>query len=679
MDTNSNHIKKINDFKDKGNKEFNKEINKDKLNKRAITYFQLGIKYFNDEKHKMEINDQVNKLISILYSNLSLMYLKGDEIILSLEASNKSIEFNNQNYKAFYYQSLCKSYLSDYKGSMESIDKAITIYKQDEKIIQQRNRLIEMTNNKIKEDAYFDNVLKNKKLDNVAFENSIEKGRYLISKRLIKRGEEILRIAPFSITVHKKYRSKYCDVCFQKKSIDNLLKCKDCNDFSICKECNSLNEPFYKHHPKELCSLFLINGQFYKMNHLEFSIDKNNEDIADEIRLYIITIYNILKNKTNNKMVQKTHPENAISSSVVDVLNLTKKLLNSSTELQIAYSESAKKYTCIIEMIFQTLITHGANTLKKDEISDIIRIVDCNSHCYADMLNKSRKCSGLYPLASYANHSCLPNSNYYLDKNGVMVLYASSDIQESEAITISYIYFLNRLEKRRKELLKVHNFFCTCDLCNFQSSLTEEVCDKCNEIIPSTIGNSNLVYKEPKSLKETGFNYICPKGHTKSSIIFEIDKDKLLYPTIAEINSKCKDLRNFRKLNIFKEMLENRDFVKKLTPRELEITPLAKYVANPKKSNSMLIEELINLVRGSVECGLTKSIEESNYSTYLVYDYYDLYKSLLLEPKPQILKLNSIRDIIIKLLTPMVYNQNKQRIDKKLNKHLSNKINLKKK
>ncbi|KAM9962456.1 hypothetical protein ACTFIR_005364 [Dictyostelium discoideum] len=614
MDINSNHIKKINDFKDNGNKEFNEEINKNKLNKRAITYFQLGIKYFNDEKHEMEINDQINKLISILYSNLSLMYLKGDEIKSSLEASNKT----------FYYQSLCKSYLSDYKGSMESIDKAITIYKQDEKIIQQRNRLIEITNNKIKEDAYFENVLKNQKHDNVAFENSIEKGRYLISKRLIKRGEEILRIAPFSITVRKKYRSNYCDVCFQKKSIDNLLKCKDCNDFSICKECNTLNEPFYKHHPKELCSLFLINGQFYKMNHLEFSIDKNNEDIADEIRLYIITIYNILKNKTNNKMIQKASPENAISSSVVDVLNLTKKLLNSSTDLQIAYSESAKKYTCIIEMIFQTLITHGANTLKKDEISDIIRIVDCNSHCYADMLNKSRKSSGLYPLASYANHSCLPNSNYYLDKHGVMVLYASSDIQESEAITNSYIYFLNRLEKRRKELLKVHNFFCTCDQCNFQSSLTEEVC------------------------------------------------------TIAEINSKCKDLRNFRKLNIFKEMLENRDFVKKLTPRELEITPLSKYVANPKKSNSMLFEELFNLVRGSVECGLTKSIEESNYSTYLVYDYYDLYKSLLLEPKTQILKLNSIRDIIIKLLTPMVYNQNKQRIDKKLNKHLSNKINLKK-
>ncbi|KAM9968579.1 hypothetical protein ACTFIW_007729 [Dictyostelium discoideum] len=665
MDINSNHIKKINDFKDNGNIEFNKEINKNKLNKRAITYFQLGIKYFNDEKHKMEINDQVNKLISILYSNLSLMYLKGDEIKSSLESSNKSIEFNNQNHKAFYYQSLCKSYLCDYKGSMESIEKAISISNQDEKIIQQRNRLIEMTNNKIKEDAYFENVLKNQKLDNVAFEKSIEKGRYLISKRLIKRGEEIIRIAPFSFSLNQKYLSNYCGVCYQKKSIDNLLKCKDCDSFAICKKCKALSEPLSKYHPKDLCILYRINSEFFKMNNFDMANEDKEKLLVDESRLYINTIYNILKNKTENKIVVV---DNAISSSATDVLNLSKKLLNFTNESQRAYSESAKKKTDLLELFFKRF--NGLNALKKDEISNIIRIVDCNSHGYADILNESKKCSGLYPLASYANHSCLPNSNYYLDKNGVMVLYALSDIQESEAITYSYIYFQNRLEERRKELLDRHNFFCTCEQCNFQSSLTEEVCDTCNEIIPSTIGNSNLVYKEPKSSKETGFNYICPKGHTKSSLIYDIDNYKL-YPTIDEIYSKCKDLRNFRKIKIFEEMLENRDFVKKLTPSEYESTPFAKHIANPKKSNSMLIEELIDLIKESVECGLTKSIEESIHSYYLIYYYYDLYKSLLLEPKLQILKLNSVRDIIIKLITPMLYNQNKQRIDKKLNKHLT--------
>ncbi|KAM9962455.1 hypothetical protein ACTFIR_005363 [Dictyostelium discoideum] len=664
MDINSNHIKKINDFKDKGNIEFNKEKNKDKLNKRAITYFQLGIKYFNDQKHKMEINDQINKLISILYSNLSLMCLKGDEIKSSLEASNKSIEFNNQNSKAFYYQSICKSYLGDYKGSMESIDKAISISNQDEKIIQQRNRLIEMTNNKIKEDAYFENVLKNKKLDNVAFENSIEKGRYLISKRLIKRGEEILRIAPFSFSLNGKYVLKFCGVCYQKKSIDNLLKCNDCDNFAICKECKAPNEPLSKYHPKDLCVLYKLNNEFFKMNNFEIANQGNKErGLADESRLYINTIYNILKNKTNNKAVVL---DNAISSSVTDVLNLTKKLLNHTNESQRAYSDSTKMKTDVLQLIFESF--YGANTLKKDEISNIIRIVDCNSHCYSNVISQKKKASGLYPFSSYSNHSCIPNSHHFIDKHGVMVLFASSDIQESEAITISYIYFLNRLEKRRKELLDGHNFFCTCDQCNFQSSLTEEVCDKCNGIIPSSIGNSNLVYKEPKSLKETGFNYICPKGHTKSSIIFEIDKDKLLYPTIDEINSKCKDLRNFRKLNIFKERLVNIDSIK-MTPFQLEIEPLAKHMLN--KSKPILYQELIDLIKESVQFGLTKPIEESSFSTYLIFYYYYLYKYSLKEPKPQILKLNSIRDIIIKLLTPMVYNQNKPIYDKKLNKHLT--------
>ncbi|KAM9991629.1 hypothetical protein ACTFIZ_005035 [Dictyostelium cf. discoideum] len=663
MDINLNDIKKINDFKDRGNKEFNNEKNKDKLNKRAITYFQLGIKYFNDEKHKMEINDQVKKLISILYSNLSLMYLKGDEILLSLEASNKSLEFNNENSKAYYYQSVCKNYLGDYKSSMDSIDKAISISKQDEKIIQQRNRLIEIKNNKIKEDSYFENVLKNQKLDNVTFENSIEKGRHLISKRLIKRGEEIIRIAPFSISLNGKYKTKYCGICYQKKSDDNLLKCKDCDDFAICKECKPSNEPLSKYHPNDLCILYKLNSEFYKMNKVDNANKSNEKGLEDESRLYINTIYNVLKNQTNYKVLV----DKSISSSATDVLNLSKKLLNYTNESQRTYSESTKKKTNILELIFKSF--YGANTLKHDEISNIIRIVDCNSHGYSNVISLKKKCSsGLYPFASYANHSCIQNSNYFIDKHGVMVLYALSDIQESQAITISYIYLLNRVEKRRKELLDGHNFFCTCDQCNFQSSLTEEVCDTCKEIIPSTIGNTNLLYKEPKSLKETGFNYICPKGHTKSSIIFEIDKDKLLYPTIAEINLKCKDLRNFRKLNIFKERLMNFDSIKFLTPFQLEIEPLAKHMLN--KSKPILYQELIDLIKESVECGITKSIEVSNFSIYLIFFYYDLYKYSLKEPKTQIQKLNSIRDIIIKLLTPMVYNQNKLIFDKKLNKHL---------
>ncbi|KAN0034740.1 hypothetical protein ACTFIV_001272 [Dictyostelium citrinum] len=396
---------------------------------------------------------------------------------------------------------------------------------------------------------------------------------------------------------------------------------------------------------------------------------KYNIKAKDEIRFYIDTIYHVLKNESNN-LVQEGNSFNVISSTAADVLGLSKKLLNYSNEQQQVYSESNLKYSILLKSMFQCV--PGFKGIKQDEISNITRITNCNSHSYVIPLGEKKIASGLYPLSSYSNHSCVPNSNYFIDKNGVMVLYASSDIQESQPITTSYIFGLDRVEKRREELLKNFNFFCTCEQCNYQSLLTEEVCDTCKEIIPSTIGNSNsLVYKEPESSKETGFNYICPKGHIKSSTIFEIDPLSNLYPSITEINSKCKDLRNFRKVNIFMEMLDNREMIKELPSFELETIPLAKHITDPKKSKSMLIEELIILIKESVEGGIVKSIEESAYSFYIVNLCYDLYKSLLIEQKSKKQKIISTRDIIIRLLTPTVYNALK--IDKKLNKHLDNK------
>lgn len=81
--------------------------------------------------------------------------------------------------------------------------------------------------------------------------------------------------------------------------------------------------------------------------------------------------------------------------------------------------------------------------------------------------------SGLFPVMSRINHSCIPNTNFvWREDLGQQVVIAVREIQEGEEITDSYLpdNLMLTTQERRKRLKETHGFECECiELCSRHS------------------------------------------------------------------------------------------------------------------------------------------------------------------------------------------------------------------
>ncbi|CAH8253484.1 unnamed protein product [Arabidopsis lyrata] len=83
--------------------------------------------------------------------------------------------------------------------------------------------------------------------------------------------------------------------------------------------------------------------------------------------------------------------------------------------------------------------------------------------------NKEYYGVGLWTLASFINHSCIPNARR-LHVGDYVIVHASRDIKAGEEITFAYFDVLSPLEKR-KEMAESWGFRCGCSRCKFESVL----------------------------------------------------------------------------------------------------------------------------------------------------------------------------------------------------------------
>mmetsp|Transcript_21851 Transcript_21851/g.36172 ORF Transcript_21851/g.36172 Transcript_21851/m.36172 type:complete len:440 (-) Transcript_21851:1171-2490(-) len=92
---------------------------------------------------------------------------------------------------------------------------------------------------------------------------------------------------------------------------------------------------------------------------------------------------------------------------------------------------------------------------------------------------------GIFPLASYLNHSCMPNCDYRRE-NGKMIITAIEDIDKGEEVSISYFgSVVWSQEKRQKYLAERYLFDCACRRCSSptdkERSLTALICPACSK------------------------------------------------------------------------------------------------------------------------------------------------------------------------------------------------------
>ncbi|KAM1633321.1 hypothetical protein ACFX14_011513 [Malus domestica] len=117
----------------------------------------------------------------------------------------------------------------------------------------------------------------------------------------------------------------------------------------------------------------------------------------------------------------------------------------------------------------------GCHNEKEHEASRILSILDVNSlvedAVSSKVLGKNNDYYGvgLWVLASFINHSCVPNARRMHVGDYVMV-HASRDVKAGEEITFAYFDVLSPLEKRN-ESSKTWGFRCNCKRCKFEEKL----------------------------------------------------------------------------------------------------------------------------------------------------------------------------------------------------------------
>lgn len=112
---------------------------------------------------------------------------------------------------------------------------------------------------------------------------------------------------------------------------------------------------------------------------------------------------------------------------------------------------------------------------KKLDATRILSILDVNSivedSISSKVLGKNSDYYGvgLWVLASFINHSCIPNARR-LHVGDYVIVHASRDVKAGEELTFSYFDVLNPLEKR-SEMSQTWGFRCSCRRCKFEVEL----------------------------------------------------------------------------------------------------------------------------------------------------------------------------------------------------------------
>lgn len=100
------------------------------------------------------------------------------------------------------------------------------------------------------------------------------------------------------------------------------------------------------------------------------------------------------------------------------------------------------------------------NSLVEDSIS--AKVLGKNSDYYG---------IGLWVLASFLNHSCIPNTRR-LHVGDYVIVHASRDVKAGEELTIAYFDVLSPLDKRKDMMLKSWGFDCICKRCKYEEEIS---------------------------------------------------------------------------------------------------------------------------------------------------------------------------------------------------------------
>ncbi|WJX38612.1 Histone-lysine N-methyltransferase ashr1 [Trifolium repens] len=251
------------------------------------------------------------------------------------------------------------------------------------------------------------------------------KGRSLFTTRDFYPGEVIISQEPYvSVPTHKR-----CDGCF---TTTNLSKCSRCQFVWYCGTPCQKSE--WKLHRLECEALSRLDSL-------------KRKSITPSIRL-MLKLY----------IRRKLQDEKIIPTTAMDNYKLVEALVAHMSDIKeeqlVLYAQMAN----LVHLILQW------PEINIKEIAEIFSKFACNAHTICDSELRPLG-TGLYPVVSIINHSCLPNSVLVFEGK-VASVRALQHVPKGTEVLISYIETAGSTVTRQKALKEQYLFTCVCPRCS---------------------------------------------------------------------------------------------------------------------------------------------------------------------------------------------------------------------
>ncbi|KAJ6818099.1 histone-lysine N-methyltransferase ASHR1 isoform X1 [Iris pallida] len=253
------------------------------------------------------------------------------------------------------------------------------------------------------------------------------KGRGLVATRDFAPGDVIIYQEPYASSANKTSGGSTCDGCFVS---DNLRKCSACRVAWYCG--NMCQKSEWKLHQLECQALAALNEDRKKM-------------LTPTIRLMMRLL-----------LKRKLQQEQAIPTTATDDYKLVDALVSHMSEINedqlVLYAQMANLVKLVLSSVDVDL----------KEIAENFSKLACNAHTICDSELRPLG-TGLYPVISIINHSCVPNSVLVFEGR-VAYVRAMEHVAKGTEVLISYIETAATTKTRQNDL-KQYFFICKCSRC----------------------------------------------------------------------------------------------------------------------------------------------------------------------------------------------------------------------
>jgi len=264
-----------------------------------------------------------------------------------------------------------------------------------------------------------------------------DRGRIAVSAEDLQKGTLVLVNKALGLSISKPGSMTVCDRC-SKGSPDILnFCCDDCRSVYYCSsECKT---------EAQMC------------HEIECRIMKKIDALSETLPAYEFQMLKLVVRLLNIRSCESKNIQIYLDGMIY------KDAMDLQSHLEDFPDEKVETFRKIVEYLFTLKEEEDILDVSKEEILSLLYKTECNAYGLWGLPEDGG--IGLYPLASYFNHSCAPNLVRFED-GGILSYRTAYDIPKGTELNITYTDIDQPRSDRQKMLQENFFFTCGCDRCN---------------------------------------------------------------------------------------------------------------------------------------------------------------------------------------------------------------------